>query len=174
MPNFFIKIKIMKTIFLLAITVIVLMCGCQNCNETETALIEFGLIPQGDVIVYSWQSKLNVTSEWEGLGINIMMNKVYCNGKINGPFELGYTIDKYGDMTREAIGYYSFKMDNTEDYMSLKFFCGGNSIGYSTLEYGKLAAFNGQNYLPVYDIEIFWDYVNNELHSATVKLYGKK
>ena len=164
----------MKTIFWLVIPVIIFMYGCQNCTETEAPLIEFGLIPQGDVIVYSWQSKQVVTSEWEGLGINIMMNKVYCNGKINGPFEMGYTIDKYGDMIKQALGYYSFRMNNTEDYMSLKFFCGGNNIGQSTLDYGILTAYNGQNYLPVYDIEIFWDYEKNELHSATVRLYGGK
>jgi hypothetical protein len=128
------------------------------------------LITSGIVTVYAKQGGTVVTSEWEGLGITVKMNKVYCDGFIRGPFEYNYTIDNTGQMIRSGVGYYSFRMDNTNDYMDLHFFCGGKEIGKSAIGYSVLAAYNGQTAHPYYEINITWDYDLNDIYDSEVKL----
>lgn len=159
----------------LCVIVLIFLCTLQscfnkNCKATEAPLIDFGLIVRGDVTVYSAQGGQVVTSEWEGLGITVLMNKVYCSGKSNGPFEYNYTIDATGQLLRSGAGYFSFRMDNLNDYMDIDFFCGGNEIGESAIGYDLLKLYNGDTAHPYYSIKIYWDYNKNEISDSDVRL----
>lgn len=160
-----------KIVFLSLAMLIITQPGCKdNCKDNEAPEIEFGLLAGGNVEVRSLQTGYVVTSEWEGLGINVQVNKVYCNGSIRGPFEESYTIDKDGVMLRSGIGYWSFRMDNRNDYMRLKFFCGGKEIGSYSAFYDMLAPSNGGIGYLQFKIELEWDYAENDLASGKVTL----
>jgi hypothetical protein len=159
-----------KTLFLPLLILASTFMSCNQCEKTEASEIEFGLIVSGYVTVYSKQGGQIVTSEWEGLGITVLMNKVYCSGRSNGPFEYNYTTDNTGQLLRSGAGYFSFRMDNTNDYMDIDFFCGGREIGESAIGYDILKAYAGQTAHPYYEIKIIWDYELNDIHDSTVKL----
>ena len=159
-----------KKLFLPLLILVSTFLSCDQCKKTEAPKIEFGLKVGGNVTVLAKQGGTVVTSEWEGLGINVQIYKMYCDGFFRGPFEYNYTIDNTGQMINSGVGYYSFKMDNTNDYMNIDFFCGGYKIGNSGIAYSVLAPYNGQTAHPYYDISITWDYDLNTIYDAEVKL----
>jgi hypothetical protein len=160
-----------KLILFIGLGSLLFLPGCENnCKGSEAPEIEFGLLIGGDVDVISHQTGFEVTSEWEGLGINIIMNKVYCNGTTRGPFEENYTIDVNGLMHRQAIGYWSFIMNNRNDYMDINFFCGGNEIGNYAASCDMLAPGNGGTGYLSFKIEIEWDYSKNNIFASKVTL----
>ncbi len=163
----------MRKAFLFLILILVMQLhGCfrDNCEESEAPLIEFGIDFGGRVIVTSSQTGLNLTSQYAGSELNIMMYKVYCSAKINGPFEEKFILFEDGTLSPQTLGFYSFKMNNLKDYIDLNFFFEGHEIFEIEVAYPTAEAYNGGKLTQNYLIEVFWDAITNSPDRTKTKV----
>lgn len=166
------KSTMRKALLLLILMLALQLHGCfrDDCEKTEASLIEFGIDFGGTVIVTSTETGLDLTSQFKGAELNIMMYKVYCSKKINGPFEEKFTLADAGLMWPETLGYFSFKMDNLLDYLDLNFFFEGFEVGQTGLDYDLLVIYNGTKLIENYRIEIFWNETLNSPERSRTKI----
>ncbi len=144
----------------------------EECNKTDAPEINFGLLVGGQVKIINSSSGEDITSDFDDKEVLVFFNKVYCNGKTNGPFEDYFVLDNLGVMWRNAVGTWEFRMDNTEDYMRIVFFIEGDEIGKYNIDYNMLKADdNGKAYFE-FDIlcEYFESTSGNYLNGTTITL----
>lgn len=87
-----------------------------ECIETEAPEINFGFMLGGD-ITFETSSGDNIAAQHDEFIIDVY--KVYCDGRLRGNFRTEFTIDTDGVLVNKSLGYMSFKMDNTMDYMKI-------------------------------------------------------
>jgi hypothetical protein len=112
----------------------------------------------------------DITPQFVDKDFNMLCYKVYCNGTNNGPFTTQFKINEDGSLYKKSIGYYGFRMDNTEDYMRISFFLDGKEAGGYNVSYNQLKPFAGQN--PYLDFTISYYWINSTLtiESISVKI----
>lgn len=149
----------MKRIIIFCAAIVMLtLQGCdEKCKKTEAPEVEFGLIIGGKIELRDHNTNNVITSELAGMEINLMLKKVYCNGTIRGPFDENYIFGADGILLREAAGYWSFKLNNLDDYMDIDFFSNGSELCQTALYYSELQSYNGSTAYIEYNIKIVWD-----------------
>lgn len=80
----------------------------------------------------------------EGLTVRIEMQKTHCDGKL-GPLLNAEGITN-ADGIFEPYMTWSFKMNNLEDYITLKTSVNGGGINGSILDYNDLKQYSGSTY----------------------------
>lgn len=118
--------------------------GCNNddeCEKTKSPEINFKFLLGGEIFVVEEGNEKEVTADFDNL--NMMINKVYCNSDMNGPFDQNYAITTDGQLVRQSIGTWSFRMDNTADYMNVNIFCMGHDLGTYNFYYNDLKQYDG-------------------------------
>ena len=129
----------------------------EKCEKTKAPEINFKFLIGGKITISEYGTDKNLTDEYIGSSLLMMMNKAYCNGDLNGPFEVPYKISLDGKMDKQTIGTWSFRMDNTEDYMNVNFFHDGKDVGTHNFPYNMLKNHNdGTAYFEL-DIYTQWD-----------------
>ena len=48
-----------------------------------------------------------------------------------------------GTLNKESIGYWDFRMDNTDDYMRIEFIFQDTNLGFYNVDYNTLKRFDG-------------------------------
>lgn len=137
--------------FLLSISLLLIFStqGClkseAECKKTEAPEINFGLLLFRNIRINNLTGE-DITADFVDTDFNMLYYKVYCSGKNNGPFTTEFAINEDGSLYKKSIGYWSFRMDNTQDYIRVTFFIDGKDIGKSyNVTYNQLKAFYGQN-----------------------------
>ena len=138
--------KILFTFFLL---LLISFQSClkseAECKKTEAPEINFGLLLFGNIQIND-PGGTDITIDFTDAQLNMLYYKVYCDGANNGPFTTEFTINEDGTLYKESIGYWSFRMDNTKDYIRVQFFIEGDDIGLEyNVSYDQLKAFDGSN-----------------------------
>ncbi len=114
--------------------------GCKDasdeCEKTKAPEINFKFLLGGNIQISEDGTGKDITNEFDDF--TMMMNKVYCDGTSKGPFEVPYLITTDGQLVKQSIGTWSFRMDNTEDYMNVNFFCNGHDLGTHNVFYDML------------------------------------
>jgi hypothetical protein len=131
--------------------------GCKSddeCEETKSPEINFKFLVGGIINISEDGTGKDLTNDFEDF--NIMMNKVYCDGNTSGPFEVPYLISTDGLLVKQSLGTWSFRMDNTEDYMNVNFFCEGHDLGTHNVYYDNLKKDNGGSAYFEYTIHTQW------------------
>jgi hypothetical protein len=158
---------------LMVICVLMGMHSCHlfkdNCEDTEAPEINFGMKAGGTVKFTSWEGA-DITDQFEGKILTITFYKDHCNGAISGPFEHTYSIDKYGELWHNEIGYWSFKMNNTQDRMRTRFYYLGKSLSSSPVyyDYDDMKPYDGSIAVHKYMINISLNSDNTTVHDAYV------
>ena len=67
-----------------------------------------------------------------------------------------YLISPDGLLVKQSLGTWSFRMDNTEDYMNVNFFCEGHDLGTHNVYYDNLKKDNGGSAYFEYTIHTQW------------------
>lgn len=115
----------------------------EECKKTEAPEINVGLIFSGTINIQDNSGK-DITADFVDTGLDMIYYKVYCSGKNNGPFTSEFSINKDGTLYKKSIGYWSFRMDNKQDYIRVSFFIAGEDIGQTyNVTYDQLKAFDG-------------------------------
>lgn len=138
-----------NSVFSLFLILMILLHGCLNkeaeCKKTEAPEINVGLLFFGKVKIEN-PSGEDITSEFVDQDLNMLYYKVYCDGTNRGPFTSEFSINEDGSLYKKSIGYMSFRMDNRNDYIRVKFFIDGSDIGQSyNVTYDQLKAYDGGN-----------------------------
>ena len=163
------------TNYLIAFIFLVFLSGCElftdqdKCKETETPEINFGLLAGGEVLILSTDG-FDITEQFENENFTIMFTKWYCDGTSKGPFEEAFVLDKYGILFRQGIGTWSFRMDNTKDYMRIAFFFKGESVGDYNAYYEQLKSSDGGNKYFEFYITIYLDPTSLKVKNYNVQL----
>lgn len=128
-----------------------------ECKKTEAPEINVGLIFSGNINIQD-NTGADITADFVDVGLDMIYYKVYCSGKNNGPFTTEFSITEDGTLYKKSIGYWSFRMDNKEDYIRVSFFIDGDDIGQPyNVSYDQLKAFNGSNPLLKFSIVVTFD-----------------
>ena len=137
-----------------------------DCEETEAPEINFAMKAGGTVKFTSFEGT-DITSQFEGKGITISFYKDHCNGTIRGPFDHNYTIDKYGQLWNNSSGTWSFKMNNTEDYMRTRIYYEGSYVGLPFYDgYDAMKPFDAKTVYHEYMITIDLKQDNTSVQDA--------
>lgn len=151
---------------------IISLQGCvtseAKCKKTEAPEINFGLIFYGNIQIKTVEGT-DITANFADTGFNMLYYKVYCSGKNNGPFTTEFKINEDGTLYKMSIGYWSFRMDNTKDYIRVQFFIEGKEIGQEyNVSYNQLKAFDGGN--PYLKFTIKLTSVGNSFETESISL----
>ena len=135
--------------------------GCEDssekCEKTKAPEINFKFLIGGKITISEFETHKNLTDDYIGSDLIVMMNKAYCNGDLNGPFEVPYKISLDGMLNKQTLGTWNFRMDNTEDYMNVNFFHDGKDIGTHNFPYDMIKKHtDGGAYFEL-DIYTQWD-----------------
>lgn len=117
-------------------------CNENKCDETTAPEINFKFLVGGTLLVEEDVNHNDVTSHFFGSDFVIHLNKIYCDQTIRGPFEEYFFVDKDGRLARIGISTWGFRMDNTEDFMQLKFFLEGTYVGQYVIPYSMLQKYD--------------------------------
>jgi hypothetical protein len=140
-----------------------------DCEDTEAPEINFWMRAGGTVKFMSYEAT-DITSQFEGKTLTITFYKDHCSGTISGPFDQTYTIDKYGVLWRNGIGYWSFKMNNTKDRMRTRIYYDGKSLSMPIYdEYDAMKQYDGSGVYHEYMITIDLNEDNATVMDALVK-----
>ena len=146
--------------------------GCQDvsdeCEKTKAPEINFKFLLGGTIAIIDNETAKDLTNEFDNF--NMMMNKAYCDGQINGPFEVPYLISTDGRLIKQSLGTWSFRMDNTEDYMNVNFFCDGHDLGTHNVYYDMLKNDDGGTAYFEYNISTQWDDAANTFKSTVISV----
>ena len=156
--------------FLLLLIISIQSCFLseEECKKTEAPEINFGLLFSGNVIIYN-ESDENITADFVDKDLNMLYYKVYCSGKNNGPFTTEFAINEDGSLYKKTIGYWSFRMNNTKDYIRVKFFIEGDEVGYSyNVTYDQLKAYDGSN--PFLQFNLVLTYNGSSFKTRSISL----
>ena len=149
------------TIFLLFVFLMGNFDGCEDkseqCEKTKAPEINFKFLIGGKITISEHGTDKDLTDEYIGKNLLMMINKAYCNGDLNGPFEVPYLISTDGLIVKQSIGTWSFRMDNTEDYMNVNFFYEEHDLGTHNFPYNMLKNDNGGSAYFELDIYTQWD-----------------
>jgi hypothetical protein len=140
----------------------------EKCEKTKAPEINFKFLIGGIITISEFETYKDLTNEYEGHDLLMMMNKAYCNGKINGPFEVPYLISTDGLMVKQSIGAWSFRMDNTEDYMNVNFFLDGHDLGAHNYYYDMLKKDDGGSAYFEIDIHTQWDKADKKFKNTAI------
>ena len=72
-------------------------------------------------------------------------------------FLKGKGIAVTGQLVRQSIGTWSFRMDNTKDYMNVNLFCEGEELGTYNIFYDDLKKHDGGTAYYEFEINTKWD-----------------
>ncbi|MDT8402281.1 MAG: hypothetical protein RQ743_11350 [Bacteroidales bacterium] len=131
--------------FLLFLMIFIQSCLTPEaeCKKTEAPEINVGLLFAGSIQINDPGGN-DITILFTDAELNMLYYKVYCTGKNNGPFTSEFTINENGTLYKKSIGYWSFRMNNTKDYIRVQFFIEGDNIGQEyRVTYDQLKAFDG-------------------------------
>jgi hypothetical protein len=117
--------------------------------------INFAFLLGGEIKILDGKTGQNITAQFDN--VNMMVNKAYCDGTINGPFEQLYVIASDGKLVRQSIGTWSFRMDNTKDYMNVNFFCKGADLGTHNFYYDQMKQYDAGTAYYYCTISTIWD-----------------
>ena len=161
-----------KLIILLLVCFMASSVGClfDECKDTEQPEIRFDFIVYGYVVVKSLETGEVATSEWANHTINCVVTKYYCDGTAKGPFDEQFVTDASGSLIKQGIGFWSYRMDNQEDYMRVVFFYEGSELGFYHSYYDELSKYDGRAANLQFKIDIEWDFINNKLFHSKVTL----
>jgi hypothetical protein len=140
-------------------------CDDEECAKTKAPEINFAFLLGGKIFITDHNYEKNITTQFEN--VNMMVNKAYCNGEIRGPFEQNYLITTDGILVRQAIGTWSFRMDNTKDHMNVNIFCEGHDMGTYNIYYDDLKQYDQGTAYFEFGINTAWD-ANAEIFINTV------
>ena len=161
----------MNTAFLSSLFLALLLTtsGCLNegCKKTEAPEINFNMFLFANIQIKNTKDE-DVTSQFVDNDFNMMCYKVYCDGTNKGPFTTEFKVNEDGSLYKKSIGYYGFRMDNTEDYMRVSFFLGGNEAGHYNVYYNQLKAFDGAN--PYLNFTIKYTLVSNTIEVESINV----
>lgn len=163
-----------KVIFSFFLLLILSIQGCltseSECKKTEAPEINFGLLFLGNIQIND-PSGNDITADFLDAELNMLYYKVYCSGKNNGPFTTEFTINEDGTLYKESIGYWSFRMDNTKDYIRVQFFIEGADIGQEyRVTYNQLKAFDGSNPVLTFNMVVTADNEIFETESISLSI----
>jgi hypothetical protein len=142
--------------------------GCRSdkeCEKTTAPEINFKFLVGGQIIVRDAIGE-KITDNFENF--TLMMNKVYCDGTTNGPFEVPYLIFLDGALAKQSLGTWSFRMDNTKDHMNVNFFCEGHDLGTHNVYYDLIKKDDGGSAYFEYTIHTEWDPVLNGFKNTVI------
>lgn len=137
-------------------------CFKEGCEESKAPEINFGVRLGGHVlcVIETLDDEVDVTKHYS----NFVMEyyKVYCSGTRKGPFTENLVIATDGSLVKQSIGYMSFRMDNTDDYISFTFTIQSGDDIYNVnanydVYYDTFKPHNGQNAYIFFTIKIKWD-----------------
>lgn len=115
-------------------------CTQDICEEAKAPEINFGLLLSGRITVFTVEDnkEIDITDEYKHFSIDVF--KTYCTGEERGPFTTNFDIGQEGTLINQSIGYMSYRMDNTYDYMYMKFIIGNVLIknGFCSIYYDDL------------------------------------
>ena len=163
-----------RTIIILLILLSAQSCDLWNllkndCEKTEAPKIDFAMKAGGTVKFMSYEAT-DITSQFEGKTITITFYKDHCSGSVSGPFDQVFTIDKYGVLWRNGIGYWSFEMNNTEDRMRTRIYYEGQSLTQPIYDdYNAMKSFDGSSVYHEYMITIDLKTDNTSVLDALVE-----
>ena len=132
--------------------------GCnteEECEKTKAPEINFKFLLGGEIFIVEAGNEKDITVDFDKF--NMMVNKAYCDGTINGPFDQNYLITTDGQLVRQSIGTWSFRMDNTKDYMNVNFFCDGKDLGTHNIYYDDLKKHDGGTAYYEFGFNTVWD-----------------
>lgn len=166
--------------FFLIVFVGIYGCFEKPCEKTDAPEINFGLLMGGNLTITETKNYENddddvtfvdVTKEHVDADLTMSYYKVYCTGKRNGPFTSEFSVNEDGSLYKKSIGYWSFRMDNTDDYIRIFFILEGQELGKFDINYNTLKNYDGktpyiQFKLKVSQIEDFLTLASSE---ATIK-----
>ena len=146
--------------------------GCKDesekCEKTKAPEINFKFLIGGIITISEVETYKDITDKYVEHKLLMMINKAYCNGKINGPFEVPYMISTEGLMVKQSAGTWSFRMDNTEDYMNVKFFLDGHDLGAHNYYYDMLKKDDGGAAYFEIDIHTQWDEASQKFINTAI------
>ncbi len=143
--------------------------GCKSddeCEKTKATEINFKFLMGGTIAIIEAGTGNDLTNDFTDF--TMMMNKAYCDGTINGPFEVPYLVTTDGLLVKQSLGTWSFRMDNTEDYMNVNFFCDGHDLGTHNVYYDNLKKDDGGSAYFEYTINTQWDAVLSTFKNTVI------
>lgn len=121
--------------------------GClkEGCEKTTAPEINFGLLLGGGILIleHEGDQEFDVTADYTNADFTMSYYKVYCSGSQNGPFSSEFYVRQDGTLNKESIGYWDFRMDNTDDYMRIEFILQDTNLGFYNVDYNTLKRFDG-------------------------------
>ncbi len=138
-------------------------CLKEGCEETKSPEINFGVLLAGHVlcVIESLDDEVDVTGNYYNSDFGMEYYKVYCDGTRKGPFTTYFKIGENGLLEKQSIGYMSFRMDNTDDYINFTFTIQYKENNYNVdanydVYYDTFKQFNGENAYIDFTVKIKW------------------
>ena len=151
-----------RIILLLFFACLLIAQGCfikEECKETEAPEINFGLLIGGSILIVEEEgdNETDITNQYVDSDFNVMYYKVYCNGTNKGPFTTEFAVNEDGSLYKKSIGYYSFRMDNKEDFMRVAFFLDGKEVSTHSVFYDTIKPYDGSNAYLDFTLKLSWN-----------------
>ena len=128
----------------------------KKCEKTEAPEINFDFRISGYVSVKN-EKGLIITNQFTGKDFMAHYYKYHCDGFNRGPFEEPFSIDNNGEIWLKAGGTWSFKMDNTDDYLRIVFYYEGKELGKYKCGYDAMSYYDGSVAQLRFNVSFTWD-----------------
>ncbi|MBN2482252.1 MAG: hypothetical protein JXB19_10950 [Bacteroidales bacterium] len=171
------------TAWLLLLFLVIAPSNCEQCSEdcddTTAPEINFGLVLGGHILCVIEQlgDEIDVTQSYFYSDFIMSYSKIYCDGTPRGPFTTNFKIGETGLLENQGIGYMSFRMDNTKDYINFTFEIQYQEDTYKIknanykVYYDMFKPYDGNNAHIDFNIKIKWDEGNPTAESIVATIF---